>query len=64
MNKIPSIIVPIIENGSAVMKNLFDYLQNKKIIIFGVPGAFTPTCSEQHLPGFLKLSDQIKKKRH
>ena len=32
------------------------------MIIFGVPGAFTPTCSEQHLPGFIKLSDQIKKK--
>jgi len=62
MKKIPSIIVPIIDNGNMVIKNLFEILANKKIIIFGVPGAFTPTCSEQHLPSFLKLSEQIKNK--
>ena len=62
MKKIPSIVVPIIDNGNATTKNLFELLENKKVIIFGVPGAFTPTCSEQHLPGFLKLSDQIKNK--
>lgn len=62
MKKIPSIVVPIIDNGNTTTKNLFELLENKKIIIFGVPGAFTPTCSEKHLPGFLKLSDQIKKK--
>lgn len=62
MKKIPSIVVPIIDNGNTTTKNLFELLKNKKIIIFGVPGAFTPTCSEKHLPGFLKLSDQIKKK--
>ena len=62
MKQIPSIVVPIIDNGKATTKNLFELLEPKKIIIFGVPGAFTPTCSEQHLPGFLKLSDQIKQK--
>ena len=60
--KIPSIVVPIIDNDNTANKNLFDYLKKKKIIIFGVPGAFTPTCSQQHLPGFLKLSDKIKGK--
>ena len=60
MKKIPSIIVPIIDNGNTVNENLFEILENKKVIIFGVPGAFTPTCSEQHLPSFLKLSEEIK----
>ena len=62
MKKIPSIQVPIIDNGSSAIKNLFDTLINKKVIIFGVPGAFTPKCSEQHLPGFLELSDKFRDK--
>ena len=62
MSIIPSIIVPIVEKGKSINKNLFDCLKNKKVVIFGVPGAFTPTCSEKHLPGFLKLSEAIKAK--
>ena len=34
----------------------------KKVVLFGVPGAFTPTCSAQHLPGFKNLAEQIKAK--
>ena len=33
-----------------------------KVIIFGLPGAFTPTCSVKHLPGFINASEEIKKK--
>ena len=60
MQSIPNIIIPIIENGTSSNKNLRDELQDKRVIIFGVPGAFTPTCSEKHLPGFIKLYDRIK----
>ena len=60
MNIIPSIIVPIIDDGESYDRNLSNFLENKKVVIFGVPGAFTPTCSEQHLPGFIRFSDQIK----
>ena len=60
MQSIPNIIIPIIENGTFINKNLRDELQDKRVIIFGVPGAFTPTCSEKHLPGFIKLYDRIK----
>jgi len=34
----------------------------RKVIVFGVPGAFTPTCSKQHLPGYLAQHDAIKAK--
>lgn len=34
----------------------------KKVVLFGVPGAFTPTCSNNHLPGFLENFDAIKDK--
>jgi peroxiredoxin len=32
----------------------------KKVVLFAVPGAFTPTCSKQHLPGFVANADKIK----
>ena len=62
MNKIPSIKLPIIKNGNSSNYILSDITENKKIIIFGVPGAFTPTCSEKHLPGYINLYDQFQKK--
>lgn len=34
----------------------------KKVVLFAVPGAFTPTCSERHLPGFLEQAANIKAK--
>ena len=32
----------------------------KTIVLFGVPGAYTPLCSEQHLPGYIALADELK----
>ncbi len=37
--------------------------KNKKIVLFSVPGAFTPTCSAKHLPGFLTYSSAFKEKK-
>jgi peroxiredoxin len=34
----------------------------KKVVLFALPGAFTPTCSAKHLPGFVTLADEIKAK--
>ncbi|XP_077210020.1 peroxiredoxin-2C-like [Tasmannia lanceolata] len=34
----------------------------KKVILFGVPGAFTPTCSMQHVPGFIERAEELKSK--
>jgi len=60
MNRIiPSIKVPVIKKGVTSKVILSDELKGKKVIMFGVPGAFTPTCSEKHMPSYIKLHNQI-----
>jgi peroxiredoxin len=43
-------------------KTTDEVFKGKKVVLFAVPGAFTPTCSNSHLPGFLKNADAIKAK--
>ena len=45
--------------GSLSTEELFS---GKKVVVFSVPGAFTPTCSKEHLPGFVEQADAIKAK--
>ena len=39
-----------------------DYFAGRRVALFSVPGAFTPTCSARHLPGFVEKADQLKAK--
>lgn len=38
-----------------------DVFGGKKVVLFAVPGAFTPTCHLKHLPGFIESADEFKK---
>jgi len=52
-------------NGCSVGPNTFkveDLTKGKKVVIFGLPGAFTPTCSAKHVPSYLANYDKLKAK--
>jgi peroxiredoxin len=51
--------------GCSLGPNTFqaaDLVKGKKIVIFGLPGAFTPTCSVQHVPGYVQHAQELKAK--
>jgi peroxiredoxin (alkyl hydroperoxide reductase subunit C) len=43
----------IFESGEPVKKDILEILKDKKVILFGLPGAFTSVCSARHLPGYV-----------
>ena len=57
--KIPSVTVKAVDMKDVTTDELF---AAKKVVLFAVPGAFTPTCSNQHLPGFVEQADAIRAK--
>lgn len=59
---LPEAVLSVLQDGD--MKNLTtaDLFSGKKVVMFAVPGAFTPTCSVSHLPGYVALADKIKAK--
>lgn len=57
--KIPDVTVKTQDMKDITTGELFG---GKKVVLFAVPGAFTPTCSEQHLPGFISKADEIRAK--
>jgi peroxiredoxin len=51
-----------LEDGNPKTFKSSQIFNEKKIILVSVPGAFTPTCSNEHLPGYVRLYDEFKKK--
>ncbi len=47
------------EDDGPVDIDTSDYFSGRKVVLFSVPGAFTPTCSISHLPGFVELAGQF-----
>jgi peroxiredoxin len=54
-------VVKATENGPEKVQT-GEYFKGKKIALFSVPGAFTPTCSAKHLPGFVDKAAELKAK--
>jgi peroxiredoxin len=60
--KIPSLKLKTMKDGKMADITTDEIFRGKKVVLFAVPGAFTPTCSMQHLPGFVEKAAEIKAK--
>ena len=61
-DKLPDVtLVKATENGPEQVSSA-DYFKGKKVALFSVPGAFTPTCSARHLPGYVEKAEDLKSK--
>ena len=59
---LPNVTVKVMSKDGPQDISTDEIFAGKKVVLFAVPGAFTPTCSAAHLPGFVVKSDDIKAK--
>lgn len=60
--KLPAATLSELTSEGMVKHDVTEFFAGKKVVLFAVPGAFTPTCSEEHLPGYVVLADKFKAK--
>jgi peroxiredoxin len=61
-DKLPSISLKYMNKDGMQTATTDELFKGKKAVLFGLPGAFTPTCSAKHLPGFVSNAEELKKK--
>ena len=61
-DKLPKSEVFIIEEGEQIKKNSENLFKNKKVVMFGLTGAYTSVCSAKHLPGYVNMFEKYKEK--
>ena len=59
-NRIPAVDITVVRPDGQEKISAEKLFAGKKVVLFGLPGAFTPTCSASHLPGFVVLADEFK----
>ncbi|WP_087464610.1 peroxiredoxin [Oleiphilus messinensis] len=60
--KLPEITFQLLTTEGMQNPTTTELFADKKVVLFAVPGAFTPTCSEAHLPGYVVNADKLKAK--
>jgi len=61
-DRIPTVNVHQLVDGDQLTFRADQLFSGKKVVLFAVPGAFTPTCTAEHLPGYVRQSETIRKK--
>lgn len=58
-DKLPDVTFRTISDGKMAPLTTADIFKGKRVVLIGMPGAFTPTCHRNHLPGFIAKADEI-----
>ena len=61
-DKLPDGTLAVFKDGAPAEVSTADLFGGKRVALFAVPGAFTPTCSQAHLPSFVTNADNLKSK--
>jgi glutaredoxin/glutathione-dependent peroxiredoxin len=61
-DKIPEATFRVMTADGPQPRSTDDVFKAKKVVLIGMPGAFTPTCHRNHLPGFVEKADEFRKK--
>ena len=61
-DRLPNATFTVMTAEGPKPKTIDDIFKGKKVVLFAVPGAFTPTCHKNHLPGFLQNAEAIRAK--
>jgi peroxiredoxin len=61
-DKVPDVAVQILRDGKPETLQTGEILGRGKVVLFAVPGAFTPGCSKLHLPGYVQRGDELRAK--
>ena len=59
-DKIPSVTLMEMQDGKPAAVKTDDFFKGRRVALFALPGAFTPTCSAKHVPGFVSSHDAMK----
>lgn len=59
---LPEVDFSLLVDGEITNPGTNELFAGKRVVMFAVPGAFTPTCSQSHLPGYVALADKFKAK--
>ncbi len=61
-DKLPEATLKVMKDGKPADMTISDLTRGKKVALFAVPGAFTPTCSARHLPGYKEKAAELRGK--
>lgn len=61
-DSIPAVTLKVLTDDGSEYVNTATLFKDRKVVLFSVPGAFTPTCSARHLPGFIDYAEALKSK--